>query len=609
VKFSAKNIKQLLSSTGWALRLIWSTNYLLTLGLVASSLVRGIVPAGVAIVGRGLINAFVDHAGKGAEALEALWPWLALGFGLAIFEAISPLTEKFFTQRLHDDVNLKITGDILDHAARLDVAFFEDPRRREMIERAQQNPADHFINFVRETQAALTNFLQTISLVGILVVIEPWVLLVLAPSALPYLFFQWRLSRRYYLEEYYRTPKRRWTHYFVSLLTNRYSLTEIKLVGLAPFLISQFRLLITQFRDQDRSLHRRSLAGSTIFAAVTTVAFYVIFVRVVLKALAGALTVGDIAIFGGATSRVRFTLERVIQSISSAMEQTLYISNLIDFFNVKPRIRSGSDLVPSTGRGEIEFNDVVFSYPGSKEPTLNGVSLHIEPGEIVALVGENGAGKTTLVKLIARLYDPDTGHIAFDGVDLRRISLDYLHQQMSFVLQDFVRYEATAMDNIAYGDWESMMGKRHDIERVARLAGVDGMIRSMPRGYETMLGRLFGEYDLSGGEWQKLAVARAFSREASVLILDEPTSNLSIQAEYELFCRFRELSRGRTTILVSHRFSTLRMADRILVMERGQIVECGTHQELIANAGRYARLYRLHRRQTSYGSINSINRD
>jgi ATP-binding cassette, subfamily B, bacterial len=566
--------------------------------------VRGIVPAGVAIVGRGLINAFVDHTGRGGETLEAIWPWLVFGFALAVFEAISPLTEKFFTQRLHDDVNLKITGNILDHAARLDVAFFEDPRQREMIERAQQDPADRFINFVRETQAALTNFLQTISLVLILALIEPWVLLVLAPSALPYLFFQWRLSRRFYLEEYQRTPKRRWTQYFVSLLTDRHSLTEIKLVGLAPFLIRQFRLLITQFRDQDRSLHRRSLAGSSIFAAVTTVAFYAIFVRVVLKALAGALTVGDIAIFGGATSRVRFTLERVIQSISSAMEQTLYISNLIDFFNVKPGIQSGSNLVRSTGCGEIEFNDVVFSYPGSTKPTLNGVSLHIEPGEIVALVGENGAGKTTLVKLIARLYDPDSGYVAFDGVDLRQMSLDYLHQQMSFVLQDFVRYEATAMDNIAYGDWENMMDKRQNVERVAQLAGVDGMIRSMPRGYETMLGRLFGEYDLSGGEWQKLAVARAFSREASVLILDEPTANLSIQAEYELFCRFRKLSRGRTTILVSHRFSTLRMADRILVMEKGQIVECGTHEKLIANAGCYAKLYRLHRHQTNYSSVD-----
>jgi ATP-binding cassette subfamily B protein len=550
-----------------------------------------------------LINAFVDHSGRGAEALEALWLWLVLGLVLAVIESISPLTEKFFTQRLHDDVNLKITGDILDHAARLDVAFFEDPRRREMIERAQQNPADRFINFVRETQTALTSLLQTISLVVILVLIEPWILLVVAPSALPYLFFQWRLSRRYYLEEYHRTPKRRWTHYFVSLLTDRHSLTEIKLVGLAPFLIKQFRLLITQFRDQDRLLHRRSLAGSSVFAAVTTVAFYAIFVRVVLRALAGALTVGDIAIFGGATSRVRFTLERLIQSISSAMEQTLYISNLIDFFNVTPDIGGGRNLVPITGRGEIEFKNVFFSYPGSTEPTLNGVSLHIKPGEIVALVGENGAGKTTLVKLIARLYDPDTGQVAFDGVDLRHLSLDYLHQQMAFVLQDFVRYEATAMENIAYGDWQSMMGNWQNVERVARLAGVANMIRSMPRGYETMLGRLFGEYDLSGGEWQKLAVARAFSREASVLILDEPTSNLSIQAEYELFCRFRELSRGRTTILVSHRFSTLRMADRILVMDKGLIVECGTHKQLLTNAGRYAKLYRLHRRQTSYGSI------
>ena len=599
MKFSATSIKQLLASTRWALRLIWSTNPWLTLGLVASSLVRGIVPAGVAIFGRGLINAFVAGTGKGTEAVESLLPWLSLGFGLAIFEAISPLTEKFFTQRLHDDVNLKITNDILDHAARLEVAYFEDPRRRELIERAQQNPADHFISFVRETQAALTAFLQTISLVAILVVIEPFVLLVLAPSALPYLFFHWRLSRQYYLEEYQRTPKRRWTGYFVSLLTNRNSVTEIKLLGLAPFLIKQFGELIAQFRDQDKLLHRRSLAGSSIFAVATTVAFYVIFVRVVLRALGGALTVGDIAIFGGATSRVRFTLERVILAVSSAMEQTLYISNLIEFFNVQPRVSSSSSLVPSSSRGDIEFKDVSFTYPGSAAAALNGVSLRIEAGEIVALVGENGAGKTTLVKLIARLYDPDQGRVTFDGIDLREISLNYLHQRISFVLQDFVRYEATAMDNIAYGDWQRMIGQREKVERAAQLAGLDDMIRALPRGYDTMLGRLFGEHDLSGGQWQKMAVARAFSREASVLILDEPTSNLSIQAEYELFCRFRELARGRTTILVSHRFSTLRMADRILVVEKGRIVESGTHKELMAHEGRYARLYRLNRRQTS----------
>jgi ATP-binding cassette subfamily B protein len=427
------------------------------------------------------------------------------------------------------------------------------------------------------------------------------ILLVLAPSALPYLFFHWRLSKRYFVEEYQRTPQRRWTSYFVSLLTGRNSVTEIKLLGLAPFLIDKFRLLIKQFRDRDRLLHRRSLAGSSIFAAVTTVAFYLILVRVALKALNGVLTVGDIAIFAGATSRLRFTLERGIVSISSAMEQTLHISNLIDFLNVKPRLASGSAPAVHLGRGAIEFEDVVFTYPGGTEPTLRDVSLRIEPGEIVALVGENGAGKTTLVKLIARLYDPDRGRVSFDGMDLKTVSLNYLHRNISFVLQDFVRYEATAMDNIAYGDWSRMMNNQQEVERVAHLAGVDELIRSMPRKYDTMLGRLFGEYDLSGGQWQKLAIARAFARDASVLILDEPTSSLSVRAEHELFCRFRELSRGRTTILVSHRFSTLRMADRILLMEAGRIVECGTHRELMANAGRYAQLYRLHRSQTSLG--------
>jgi len=599
MNFSNAGFKKLLSNARWALKLIWSTSVPLTLGLAAAALLQGIVPAGVVLFARGLINVFVKSAGKGTEGLEAIMPWLIFGFVLAIFEAVNPLAQRFFTQRLQDDVNLKITGKILEHAAQLEVAFFEDSRMREMIERAQQNPAERCIKFVQETQIALTSLLQAASLIAILVFVEPLILLVLAPSAIPYLFFQWRLSKRSYLEEYYRTPKRRWTNYFVTLLTSRNSVTEIKLLGLAPFLITQFRTLITQFRDQDRVLQRRSLDGGSLFAIVTTVAFYLILVRVVLKAFDGALTVGDIAIFAGATSRLRFTLERTISSLSSAMEQTLHISNLIDFLNVKPGLAS-SPVVPVRGsRGEIEFDNVVFTYPGATEPTLSGVSLHIRSGEIVALVGENGAGKTTLVKLIARLYDPEQGCVRFDGADLRKMPLDYLHQHISFVLQDFVRYEATAMDNIAYGDWRRMIGDRASVERAAELAGIDDMIRALPRGYDTMLGRLFGEHDLAGGQWQKMAVARAFSREASIVILDEPTSNLSIQAEYELFCRFRELARGRTTILVSHRFSTLRMADRILVMEKGRIVESGSHKQLMANEGRYAKLYRLHRRQTN----------
>ncbi|TMA04489.1 MAG: ABC transporter ATP-binding protein, partial [Deltaproteobacteria bacterium] len=418
---SSTDVKKLLSNGRWALKLIWSTNAPLTAGLAAATFLRGMVPAGLALFARGLINAFVHEGRMGAESIYTLLPWLLLGFGVTVIEAIGPLAEKFCTQRLHDDVNLKIASDILEHSAQLEVAFFESPSKRDVIQRAQQNPADHFMKFVEESQALATSLLQTLSLVIILVMVEPLIPWILAPFALPYLFFHWRLSRRQYQEEYRRTPQRRWTGYFVSLLTSRRSVMEIRLLELSPFLLDKFRSLITQFRDRDRTMYFRSLGGSSLFALVTTVVFYLIFVRVIFNALKGVLTVGDIALFGGATSRLRFSLERVIRSLSGTMEQTLYISNLIEFLSQRPQIVSSSSVIPSSSRGEIEFKNVSFTYPGSTEPTLRGISLHIRPGEIIALVGENGARKTTLVKLLARLYDPDQGCIELEGIELKTL--------------------------------------------------------------------------------------------------------------------------------------------------------------------------------------------
>ncbi len=591
------DIRGLLLNAAWALKLSWSANVSLTSGVIVVSLGRAIIPAGLALTVRGLINAAVGALANNTKEITTVLPWLLLGLVLTIVEAVSQRATSLFMQRLHDDLNLRITSDVLTHAAELEVGCFEDPHVREIIERAQQSTAHHFSQFMDDSLTALTNLVQTVLLVGVLMYIEPVIVLVLGPLAFPYLLFQWRLAKKRYAVEQSRTTKRRWTGYFVSRLMSPQSVGEVKLLDLAPLLIDKFRSLMAEFRDQDRMIYVRSFLGGSVFAVFTTVAFYAVFAWIVMRALQGAMTIGDLAIFAGVTSRLRGTLEKSILSISSAMEQTLYISNLVEFLSVRPRITGTSGVIPSTTRGEIEFKDVSFAYPGSREPALSHVSLHIRPGETVALVGENGAGKTTLVKLIARLYDPDHGCIAFDGFDLRELSLAYLQSQISFVFQGFGRYEASAADNIAYGDWRRMLHNRELIERAALLAGVHSMVKGLPQGYDTMLGRMFGEYDLSGGEWQKIAVTRAFARDAALLILDEPTSNLDVRAEYELFCRFRELARGRTTILISHRFSTVSMADRILVMERGRIVESGSHQDLIAKAGTYASLYDLHQRQ------------
>ena len=384
----------------------------------------------------------------------------------------------------------------------------------------------------------------------------------------------------------------------MELLTRSQQVAEVKLLGLAPLLLNRFRALIAEFRDRNKKLQLWLLRGDIAFGILSTIAIYLVFTRVIFQILAGQLTLGDVALFGGVAARLRPTLQNSITAIGKMRMVTLHIANLRGFFNVNPKtaITTGM-LTPSSSQGEIELRHVYFTYPGSQQPALSDISLHIRPGENVALIGENGAGKSTLVKLIARLYEPDKGEILFDQIDIQQLSLDNLYQRIALVFQDFALYEATVFENIAFGNWEFFLKHPEEIESIARKSGIHDMITTLPKGYDTRLGRRFGQVNLSKGQWQQIAITRALARNASLLILDEPTASLDVRTEYQLFSKFENLTKEKTTILISHRFSTVKMADRILVMDKGRIVERGTHDELVAKAGLYNELYNLHQRQ------------
>ncbi|MEO8603185.1 MAG: ABC transporter ATP-binding protein [bacterium] len=589
--------RELWRSADWALRLAWSVSPGTLVGVASVSVLRGLTPAGLALSARGIVNGAIAGLHGGTAELGPLGPWLALGFALTLLEALGGLTGTLLRTRLRDDLNSRITADLLAHAATLELAFYEDPRAQDVLQRAKDNPAGHVTNFLTNAISAVSNAVQIGSLLAILVVIEPWVVLVLLVLTVPYLRAQWRLAGEQHTLEHSRTTKRRWTNYFVGVLTSAASVGEVQLLRLPPLLLERFRGLMDEFRRQDWHLAQRSFERGAGFALLTTVAIYAAFVHVAWRALHGGISVGDLAIFGAASARLRLTLENFVLLGSQSLSETLAIADIMTFLAVQPRQEAPPASAIALGeRGELELRDVHFTYPGAAAAAISGINLHIAAGETIALVGENGAGKTTLVKLIARLYDPDAGCILFDGTDLRTLPREALHQRISFVFQGFGRYEASAADNIAFGDWPRLLHDRAAVEQVGRAAGVDSLIAALPRGYDTPLGRLFGDTDLSAGQWQKLAVARAFARPAALLIFDEPTASLDARAEHALFEQFRALAHGRTTIIVSHRFSTVRMADRIVVMDKGRIIETGTHAELLAGAGHYATLYDLHER-------------
>jgi len=596
-RLSLDNLSRLAENGRWALNAAWNTHASIVVGLALTTIAGGLLPAASALVMREFINRAVDAAADPGAGIGALAPWLLLGLALGVAEALVSSGTVLLTRFLAGDVDLEVNTMILRHAAVLDVALFEDPQFQDTLELAQRNTSDRFTRFLTTALSLGTRLLQTSSLIVVLAAVQPFALLLWAPIGLAQAAFQWRSSMKRYTEELGRATRRRWSRYFASLLMSNDSVPEVRLLNLASVLIKRFRLVMEEFRQRDRRLHTVAFIGNSVLSILSTAALFAVMAVVYQQFVQGRLLVGDIVLFGTAGMRLSAILDRVVYDITTTMENALHISNLRQFLEVQPRMASAPGRTPSETRGEIAFQNVTFTYPGASKPALVDVSFEIAPGEIVALVGKNGAGKTTLVKLVARFHDPDSGHVRFDGLDLRELPPSYLHQQIGMVFQRVNRYETTVAENIQYGDWEHLLGDMDQTAAIARDSGIEALVDSLPQRYDTLLGRQFGEFDLSAGQWQQLAISRAWARDPKLLILDEPAANLDALAEFNLFSRMRELAEGKTTILISQRFSTVQMADRILVLEGGRLVESGTHHELLANGGLYATLYELQRNQ------------
>jgi ATP-binding cassette subfamily B protein len=587
------------------LKLVWGTNRSLTAADVLLRLVRALLPVATLFVGKLIIDEVVLLVRSGG-APSSLHDWLANGrlthlgwllaieFGLAVLSDVLGRVVSLVDSLLSEQFTNATSVRLMEHAASLDLEDFEDSELQDQLERARRQTMGR-TTLMTQLFGQAQDIVTIASFAAGLVVYAPWLIALLVFALVPAFLGEAYFNAQTYSLDYVRTPERRELDYVRQTGASVETAKEVKIFGLSSFLIERYRALAQRFFEANRRLATRRAGWGGFFTAVGTLGYYVAYAYIVWRTLHGVFTIGDLTFLSGSFRRLRNLLEGLLIGFSQVAGQALYLDDLFSFFEITPEIVSPERPLPFPPRLRegFTFEDVGFRYPGAERWAVRHLSFTLRTGEVLALVGENGAGKTTLVKLLARLYDPDEGRILLDGRDLCEYDISALRANIGVIFQDFVRYHLTAAENIAVGRIEA----REDRARVVQAAErslADPVIRALPKGYEQVLGKRFKKgVELSGGEWQKVAIARAYMRDAQLLILDEPTASLDARSEFEVFQRFKELSEGKTAVLISHRFSSVRMADRILVLSGGEVEAAGTHEELLAQNGRYAELFEL----------------
>ncbi|HVW85849.1 MAG TPA: ABC transporter ATP-binding protein [Bryobacteraceae bacterium] len=577
------------------LKLLWDSGHTVVAGELLCRVLTALVPVATYWVAKTIIDMVVAKVKNPAEPFpQAIWFWLAAEFGLACMGNVLGRAIGYFDGRIADNFSREVSLRIMRHAARLDLASFEDPVFYDKLERARVQATDR-INMLNAIGNLIQQFVTLASLAIALVFYNPLLLLFLVVCVVPSFLGESHFAFLGYSLAFRLTPLRRELDYLRVLGTSRESAKEMKIFGLAPWLRERFSDLTDTLIDENKRMARRRLGWGTFFAIVGSLGYYGAYAWVVIQAVQGRISVGELQFLINTIAGSAGQIQAVFSTFTSIADQALFLTDLLEFFAMKPGIESRKDAIPAPRpiRQGFEFQNVGFHYPGVERQILKNLNFRIEPGERIALVGANGQGKTTFVKLMARLYDPTEGRILLDGVDLRDYDVDSLQREIGIIFQDFVRYDMLARTNIGVGRLDHL-DDEEKLREAAHKSRADEILRKLPRQFDQMLGRRFeGGVDLSGGEWQKFALARAYLRDAQVLILDEPTAALDAVAEYEVFRRFSELTEGRMAILISHRFSTVRMSDRIVVLEDGAIREQGTHEQLVTRGGKYAEMFEL----------------